>query len=260
MLVRTGASLKRVNDVLITEPSIKNDLEVKQLKKLEYDALLEFKNVCFNYAFDPKEKSFIKDLSFKLYPGETLGIIGGTGSGKTTIASLMTRFYDVTLGEILYKGKNIKEFSLEQLRHEISIVQQRSVLFSGSLRDNVTFIKSDASDEEINYALKVSESEEFVNRLPNGLDTIVGEDGVGLSEGQIQRIAIARAVLTGAPIMLLDESTSALDEETERRVLNNLRAMEGKTLIIISHKKAAANVCNRIIRIKDKRFVEESEK
>jgi ATP-binding cassette subfamily B protein len=202
----------------------------------------------------------LKNADIYINKGDYVMISGPSGEGKSTLIKLLMGVYSPASGE-LYADLGDKRIDFGVgTRGLFSFVPQGNMLFSGSLRDNVTFIKSDASEEEINYALKVSESEEFVSRLPNGLDTIVGEDGVGLSEGQIQRIAIARAVLTGAPIMLLDESTSALDEETERKVLNNLRAMEGKTLIIISHKKAAANVCNRIIRIKDKRFVEESEK
>jgi ATP-binding cassette subfamily B protein len=130
------------------------------------------------------------------------------------------------------------------------------MLFSGTLRDNVTFIMDGASESEIDRALKISCSDEFINALPDGLNTKVGESGVGLSEGQIQRIAIARAVLCNAPIVLLDEATSALDEETEKRVLANFKEIDGITLFIVSHRKAAESICNRVVRIKDKKFTE----
>ena len=130
------------------------------------------------------------------------------------------------------------------------------MLFSGSLRDNITFINANATDEQIDFALNVSQVSEFIGELPQGLETIVGENGVGLSEGQIQRIAIARAVLTRSPILLLDEATSALDEQTEKMVLDNLKTIEGITLIIVTHKKAALEICNRNIQIKQKKIYE----
>lgn len=232
MLVRTGASLKRVDAVMVTESSIKNPENVKKFNKLEYDALMEFNNVCFNYAFDAKEKSFIKDLSFKIFPGQTLGIIGGTGSGKTTIASLMTRFYDVTQGEILYKGKNIKEFSLEQLRHEISIVQQRSTLFSGSLRENMQLRKENATDEEIIDALKISQAWPFVSEWRNTLDYQIMAGGKNVSGGQMQRLTIARALIDNPELLILDDSSSALDFLTDSRLRKAIKQLNTTTIYI----------------------------
>ena len=232
MLVRTGASIKRINDVIKTKPSIQNLQSVKYFKKLNYDALLEFNNVCFNYSFDAKEKSFIKDLSFKLYSGQTLGIIGGTGSGKTTIASLISRFYDVTLGEILYKGKNIKEFSLEQLRHEISIVQQRSTLFSGSLRENMQLRNKNATDEEIIEALEISQAWQFVSDWRNGLDHQIMAGGKNVSGGQMQRLTIARALINKPELLILDDSSSALDFLTDSRLRKAIKKLNTTTILI----------------------------
>jgi len=232
MLVRTGASVKRINDVFTTKPSIQNSPAAKQFKKLSYDALLEFNNVCFNYSFDAKEKSFIKDLSFKLYPGQTLGIIGGTGSGKTTIANLITRFYDPTLGEILYKGKNIKEFTLEQLRHEISIVQQRSVLFSGSLKENMQLRKKDATDEEIIEALKISQAWPFVSEWKNGLNHQIMAGGKNVSGGQMQRLTIARALIDNPELLILDDSASALDFLTDSKLRKAIKKLNTTTIYI----------------------------
>jgi len=232
MLVRTGASIKRINAVLETEPSIKNPENPKIFKKIEYEALMEFNNVCFNYSFNPKEKSFIKDLSFKIYPGQTLGIIGGTGSGKTTIANLMTRFYDVTQGEILYKGKNIKEFSLEQLRHEISIVQQRSTLFSGSLRDNMKLRNENATDEEIVEALKVSQAWPFVSEWKNTLDYQIMAGGKNVSGGQMQRLTIARALIDNPEMLILDDSSSALDFLTDSKLRKAIKELNTTTVYI----------------------------
>ncbi len=230
MLVRTGASLKRVNSVLKTETSIQSSN--KSLKNLEYDAIMEFNNVCFNYSFDAKQKSFIKDLNFKIYPGQTIGIIGGTGSGKTTIASLMTRFYDVTQGEILYKGKNIKEFPLEDLRHEISIVQQRSTLFSGSLRENMQLRNENVTDDEIIKALKISQAWTFVSEWKNGLDYQIMAGGKNVSGGQMQRLTIARALIDSPEMLILDDSSSALDFLTDFNLRKAIKKLNTTTVYI----------------------------
>ena len=232
MLVRTGASLKRVDSVLKTEPTIAENPNCKPLRKLDYSALMSFNKVCFNYSFDPKEKSFIKDLTFDIYPGQTIGIIGGTGSGKTTIASLMTRFYDVTQGEILYKGKNIKEFPLSQLRHEISIVQQRSTLFSGSLRDNMKLRNKQATDEEIIEALKISQAWPFVSEWKNGLDYQIMAGGKNVSGGQMQRLTIARALIDKPELLILDDSSSALDFLTDSNLRKALKKLQTTTVYI----------------------------
>jgi len=232
MLVRTGASLKRVAEVINTKPSINNIENVKTFKKLDYEALLEFNNVCFNYSFNTKEKSFIKNLSFKIYPGQTLGIIGGTGSGKTTIANLMTRFYDVTQGEILYKGKNIKEFSLSQLRKEISIVQQRSTLFSGSLRDNMKLRNENVTDEEIIEALKISQAWPFVSEWNKKLDHQIMAGGKNVSGGQMQRLTIARSLIANPELLILDDSSSALDFLTDSKLRKAIKQLNTTTVYI----------------------------
>ena len=231
MIVRTGASVKRVDDVLKTEPTIKSET-TKKINQNDYDAILEFKNVCFNYSLDTQERSFIKDLSFSLFQGQTLGIIGGTGSGKTTIANLITRFYDVTQGEILYKGKNVKEYSLEQLRHEISIVQQRSVLFSGSLRENMKLRNENATDEEIIEALKISQAWPFVSEWRNGLDYQIMAGGKNVSGGQMQRLTIARALIDNPELLILDDSSSALDFLTDSRLRREIKKLNTTTVFI----------------------------
>ena len=246
MLVRTGASIKRIDEVMKTEPTIQNIEGVKFIKKSPYDAILEFNNVCFNYSFDAKEKSFIKNLSFKLYDGQTLGIIGGTGSGKTTIANLITRFYDVTLGEILYKGKNIKNYTIEQLRHEISIVQQRSVLFSGSLRDNMKLRNSNVTDEEIVEALKASQAWPFVSEWKNGLDHQIMAGGKNVSGGQMQRLTIARALIDDPELIILDDSSSALDFLTDSKLRKAIKKLN-KTTVYISQRATSIKNADLII-------------
>ena len=246
MFVRTNASLKRINEVLDAVPSVKNEANSKAYKKLEYDAIMEFNNVGFNYSRNIKDKLFIKDLSFKIYPGETIGIIGGTGSGKTTIANLMTRFYDVTTGEILYKGKNIKEFTLEQLRQEVSIVQQRSVLFAGSLRDNMKLRNENATDEEIIEALKISQAWPFVSEWNNGLDRQIMAGGKNVSGGQMQRLTIARALINNPEMIILDDSSSALDFLTDSKLRKELKKLES-TLVFISQRATSIKGADLII-------------
>ena len=246
IFVRTYASVHRVDEIFKTEVCVKENPNVKIFKDLNYDAIMEFNNVCFNYSLNSGEKSFIKDLSFKIYPGQTIGIIGGTGSGKTTIASLMTRFYDVTNGEILYKGKNIKDFSLKQLRHEISIVQQRSILFSGSLRENMQLRKSNASDDEIMDALKVSQAWGFVSEWKNGLDYQILAGGKNVSGGQMQRLTIARALIDSPEMIILDDSSSALDFLTDSKLRKELKKLNS-TLVFISQRATSIQNADLII-------------
>lgn len=233
MFVRTSASLNRINEVLNTEPSVKDGGKIKDIKHLKYNALLEFKNVCFSYTGNKQNnRSFIEELSFKLYPHQTLGIIGGTGSGKTTLASLMVRFYDVTSGEILYKGKNIKDFNLAPLRKEISIVQQRSTLFSGTLRENMKIRNNKATDAEIISALKTAQAWPFVSEWKNPLDYQIMADGKNVSGGQKQRLTIARALVGKPELLILDDSSSALDFLTEKNLRTAIKKLDTTTVII----------------------------
>jgi len=246
IIVRTSASLKRVNEILKTEISIKEKENVRRINKQEFSSLIEFNNVCFNYSLDAQEKSFIKDLSFKIEPGQTIGIIGGTGSGKTTIANLMTRFYDVTQGEILYKGKNIKEYSLSQLRDEISIVQQRSTLFSGSLRENMKIRNENVTDEEIVEALKISQAWPFVSEWKNGLDYQIMAGGKNVSGGQMQRLTIARAIVGKPELLILDDSSSALDFLTDSKLRRDLKKLNC-TYVFISQRATSIKGADLII-------------
>ena len=197
----------------------------------------------------------LSGASVYINKGDFVAITGTSGVGKSTLMKLMLGVYSLDKGRIYLDTEDGSLTLDSNLRPLFSYVPQGNMLFSGSLRENVTFI-TNATDEEIDRALEISRAKEFIDELPEGLDTVVGENGVGLSEGQIQRIAIARAVLTRAPILLLDEATSALDEHTERCVLDNLKTIEGITLIIVTHKKAALEICNRNIQIKQKKIEE----
>ena len=209
-------------------------------------------NVQFSYDRD----SVLKDASLIINKGDFVMIEGTSGIGKSTLIKLLLGVYPINAGKI-YLNTSDGDIQLDSATRTLfSYVPQGNMLFSGTLKDNVTFIKEDATEQEIERALKISCADEFVSALPNGLMTKVGESGVGLSEGQIQRIAIARAILCDAPIILLDEATSALDEQTEGKVLDNLKTIDGVTLIIVSHKKAASNICNRIIRVDKGKLIE----
>lgn len=197
----------------------------------------------------------LKNATAFIEKGDFILISGTSGIGKSTLMKLMLGVYPPDSGSIFVKT-NDGEIALDSsTRTLFSYVPQGNMLFSGTLRDNVTFIKDDADEDDINRALEISCAKEFIDTLPEGLETVVGENGVGLSEGQIQRIAIARAVLCDAPIILLDEATSALDEETERKVLDNLKSLKDVTLVIVSHKKAANSICNKVLKIKDKKIL-----
>ncbi len=246
LFVRTVASLHRLDEVMNTEPKIKNLPNSKAYKNSNYDALMEFKSVCFNYDLNSDKLSFIKDLSFSIYPHQTIGIIGGTGSGKTTIANLMMRFYDVTSGEILYKGKNLKDYTIEALRNEISIVQQRSTLFAGSLRENMQIRKANATDEEIIQALKISQAWPFVSEWANKLDYQIMRDGKNVSGGQMQRLTIARALIGNPEMLILDDSSSALDFLTDSNLRRELKKLDS-TLVIISQRATTIKSADLII-------------
>ncbi|MCQ2556265.1 MAG: ABC transporter ATP-binding protein/permease, partial [Clostridia bacterium] len=244
--VRTIASLHRIDEINNTIPAVQDAGNAKYYRKLKYENLMEFENVSFNYSGNKDEKSFIKDLSFVIKPGQTIGIIGGTGSGKTTIASLMTRFYDATQGRVLYKGKDIKEFSLKQIRKEISIVQQRSLLFSGSLRQNMQIRDLKAKDEEIINALKISQAWSFVDEWPQKLDYQIMAGGKNVSGGQMQRLTIARALIGNPEMIILDDSSSALDFLTDSNLRHDLKTLNS-TLVFISQRATSIKAADLII-------------
>lgn len=231
-LARSLASCYRVNQILVEEPLIKDGLDsTKRISKGE----IEFKNVSFKY-FENASEDVLKDISFKLEANHILGIVGSTGSGKSTLVELILRLYDIYKGEILIDEENIKNYSLYNLREDIGIVLQKNQLFSGSLKDNLLWGNKNATDKEIEWAIKTSCVDEFMDRLENGLDTQLGSNGANVSGGQKQRICIARALLKHPKILILDDATSALDTATEKRLTENLAAIKGMTIIIISQR------------------------
>ncbi|MBL7931583.1 MAG: ABC transporter ATP-binding protein [Bacteroidia bacterium] len=211
------------------------------------DGEIEFKNVSFNYPSRP-DFNVLKDVSFKVKSGDTVALVGSSGSGKTTIASLVLRFYDPTSGSVIIDGVDTRSISLTELRKQIALVPQDVILFAGTIRDNIAYGKPNATDAEIEEAARKANAYDFVNSFPDKFNTLVGERGIQLSGGQRQRIAIARAVLKNPSILILDEATSSLDSESERLVQEALdKLMVGRTSIVIAHRLATIRSADKIV-------------
>lgn len=247
------ASLDRVSEVLdydIKVEQVPNPKPISDLKEK-----IEFKNIGFYY--DP-DNVILKDFSLTIPKGKTVALVGQSGSGKTTVANLLARFYDVTEGEILIDGTNIKELHLEQYRHLLGMVTQESVLFNDSVYNNILMGRPDASKEEVIAASKIANADLFISQFPEGYDTNIGDDGGKLSGGQKQRVSIARAVLKNPPIMILDEATSALDTESERLVQDALEhMMENRTSLVIAHRLSTIQKADLIVVMERGNIVEQ---
>ncbi len=239
------ASNKRLNNFLNIKPKIKNNSIYKNIKIQTGEELISLKEVGF--AYDNSKNMTISNVNFSINKGETIGIIGGTGSGKTTIIKLIERFFDVTKGEIIYKGHNIKDYDLNSLHKEISLVNQKNVLFKGTIKSNMLMGKSDASDEEIYEALKKAKAYNFIKRNEDGINCLVEENGRNFSGGQKQRICIARSILKKGELLILDDSTSALDFITDRDVRRNISKEKDLTTLIISQRISSLNGCSKIV-------------
>ncbi len=247
-----GAS--RIVHLLNTMPEIKEAPNPIQLSKLTGN--IEFKHVVFSYGKD--QPPVINDFSLTIRPGEKVALVGPSGSGKSTITNLLLRFYDVTSGVIKVDNLDIRKLGFEAYRRHIGVVLQEPFLFSGSIRENIAYAKEDATEEEIENAARLANVEEFVETLPEGYDTIIGENGASLSGGQKQRLAIARAILKNPAILILDEATSALDTVSEYLVQEALdRLMEGKTTIIIAHRLSTIQNADKIIVLENGRIVQQ---
>ena len=253
-----GASADRLFELYKAEPKIKNTTEAEKStkgteEKTSIEGRVEFRNVCFAY----NETPVIKDMSFVIEPGTTVGILGPTGSGKSTIANLMCRYYDADSGQILIDGKDVREYNLQELRRNVGITMQEAFLFSDTVEGNIAFAKTDASFEDVENAAELARVKEFIGDLTDGYDTIVGERGVGLSGGQKQRIALARLFLADPKIMILDDTTSAVDNDTEYKIRQSIKSRsEGHTAFIISHRVSSFENCDVILVIQDGQIID----
>ncbi|MFG6495831.1 ABC transporter ATP-binding protein [Fictibacillus sp. UD] len=244
---RAKASAQRIGEVLDTEVDLIEAAETDQSLSMKQGAV-EFKNVSFSYP--ESDVPVLQNLSFSVKPGETLAILGSTGSGKTSLFQLVPRLYDVTAGEVLVDGNNVKDYPIETLRKGIGVVPQEAVLFTGSISENIGWGKEGASQNEIISAAKDAQIHETVEKLPNQYDTRVGQRGVNLSGGQKQRLSIARALVRKPKILMLDDSTSALDLKTEAKLLKALRTYSCTTFII-TQKISTAMEADHILLLDD---------
>ena len=246
------ASAERIVQILQTENPIKDPSNA--LCKASFDGKIEFKNIWFKY----KDDFVLKDFSLTINKGETIALVGQSGSGKSTIANLVTRFYDVDKGEILIDGINIKDISLKSLRNLMGIVTQESILFNDSVENNIKLGNTEASDNDVSEASGIANALEFIEELPEKFKTNIGDGGNSLSGGQKQRLSIARAVLKNPPIMILDEATSALDTESEQLVQKALeKMMENRTSLVIAHRLSTIQKADAIIVLKKGEIVEQ---
>ncbi|WP_062227867.1 ABC transporter ATP-binding protein [Aureimonas frigidaquae] len=252
-IAQTMVSMERIQAILSADDIIDERPDAREPGQIR--GAIELRDVTFGY--DPKEP-VLRGVSFSVEPGQVVGIVGPTGSGKSTVLSLIPRFYDAASGQVMIDGVDVTQYKLAGLRAQIGFVLQETVLFQGTIRENIAYGRPDATPEEVIEAAKVANAHEFIMRMPNGYDSPVGERGDTLSGGQRQRIGIARAVVRNSPIMILDEPTAALDTESEHLVMEALaRLMEGRTVIMIAHRLSTVGNADKIVVLKDGVVAEE---
>ena len=242
-IAQATVSLERIQRILDTDTTIKDRAGAKTLETAK--GTISFENVAFGY--DPASP-VLKDVCFAVEAGQKLGVVGTTGGGKSTVVSLIPRFYDVDAGRVLIDGVDVTEYTKESLRKQIGFVLQDTVLFRGTIKANIAYGRTGATDAEIIEAAKLANAHDFISAMPHGYDTMVGERGLTVSGGQRQRIGIARAIIRNSPILILDEPTAALDTESERLVMEGLdKLMKGRTVITIAHRLSTIRDSNKII-------------
>jgi ATP-binding cassette subfamily B protein len=248
---RATASGERIFEIMDEHEEIADRPGAREMP--EGDGRVRYEHVWFEYAQD---RPVLQEIDLELEPGKTVALIGHTGSGKTTLAALVPRFYDVSRGRLTIDGIDVREIKLQSLRREIGIVSQDPFLFSATVRENIGFGRPDASDEDIARAAGLAQAHEFIERLPNGYDTMIGERGITLSGGQRQRLAIARALVMEPRILILDDATASVDATTEARIRLGLReAMRGRTTIIIAHRLSTISLADELVVLDQGRIV-----
>jgi ATP-binding cassette subfamily B protein len=254
-VMRAAGATERLLDLLHAESAIRETL-TPLTPAPSAQAAISFEHVTFSYPARPSSLA-LEDICLSIAPGENVALVGPSGAGKTTMFQLLLRYYEASDGHIRINGQDIRQLSLHDLRKDIAIVSQDPVIFSANALENIRYGRAEASDEEVRQAAKAAMVDEFIDRLPEGYQTFLGERGTRLSGGQRQRIAIARAILKGARLLLLDEATSALDAESENHVQQGLNAaMQGRTTLIIAHRLATVQKADRIVVMERGRIVE----
>lgn len=249
MMIISRASFSRIIEGLEEKPTLDDDGSNPNLQL--NDGAIEFKDVSFSYTNDPNNV-VLRDVNLSIQSGETIGIIGGTGSSKTTLVQLIPRLYDVLSGEITVGGHNVKDYSLNVLRDNVAMVLQNNVLFSGTIKDNLKWGNEHATDEEVIVAAKAAQAHDFIESFPNGYDTDLGQGGVNVSGGQKQRLTIARALLKNPKVMILDDSTSAVDTATDAKIRAVFKdTFDDVTTLIIAQRVSSISDADRIIVIDD---------
>ncbi|MBO8427632.1 MAG: ABC transporter ATP-binding protein [Firmicutes bacterium] len=249
IFAKAFSSSKRVNYLFSYEPSVVNAPIINDKNIKIGEELFSFKGVSFKYV--DGENEVISNINFNINKGEFVGIIGGTGAGKTTLIKLMERFFDPTKGVITFKGDNIKKYDLKDIRNDISLVNQRNILFNGTIKSNLLMAKKDATDEEIINSLRLAEAYSFIKDYEDGINHPVYEGGKNFSGGQKQRISLARSVLKNSELLILDDSTSALDYLTDKKVRDNILHIKDITVVIISQRATSLMHCDKIIVMDD---------
>ena len=253
---RASASMKRINEIFDTEIGLNDDNAENKDKKVT-EGCVEFKNVSFGYSGENGRKDLVLEgISFTAEPGQTIGIIGSTGSGKTSLVQLIPRLYDVTGGEVLVDGVNVKEYSLKHLREGVGMVLQKNVLFSGTIEENLRWGNEDAPMEDVIRFSESAQADPFVKTFKNGYDTEMGQGGVNVSGGQKQRLCIARALLKRPKILILDDSTSAVDTATEAKIRESLyHDLKDTTKIIIAQRISSVQEADQILVLEDGKII-----
>lgn len=253
---RASASMKRINEIFDTEIGLNDDNAENKDKKVT-EGCVEFKNVSFGYSGENGRKDLVLEgISFTAEPGQTIGIIGSTGSGKTSLVQLIPRLYDVTGGEVLVDGVNVKEYSLKHLREGVGMVLQKNILFSGTIEENLRWGNEDAQMEDVIRFSESAQADPFVKTFKNGYDTEMGQGGVNVSGGQKQRLCIARALLKRPKILILDDSTSAVDTATEAKIRESLyHDLKDTTKIIIAQRISSVQEADQILVLEDGRII-----
>lgn len=252
MLTRAVACARRVVEVLEAEPDISDSPESRSIELPESRGKVEFKNVSFKYSATGTGDDVLHGIDLTVEPGQFVAVVGGTGTGKSTLVNLIPRFYDVTQGQVLVDGLDVRDYPLEELRSRIGMVLQTNVLFSGTVRDNLLWGRADATEEEIRQAAKNAQALDFIEAMPEGFDTWLDQGGVNVSGGQKQRLCIARAMLRHPAILILDDSTSAVDSATEAEIRRSFSEnLKDTTVIIIAQRISSVRYADKIIVLDD---------